>query len=206
MDAPVPTKDSFRDLYVQTPPWDIGRPQKPFIQAASEITGLVLDSGCGTGENALFFAERGCQVTGVDFLEEPIRQAKQKAKERGISATFLVHDALKLSELRQQFDNVIDCGLFHVFSDENRPRYVAELAAVLKPGGRLFLMCFSDKEPGTEGPRRVSRQELETAFAAGWKIESLEAVRFGVTENLPPQLHFTPGGPHAWFAKIRREK
>ena len=67
---------------------------------------------------------------------------------------------------------MIDSGLFHVFSDQDRQRYVEGLAAVLKPGGRLFLMCFSDEEPGTQGPRRVSKQELHDAFAhrLGYRI------------------------------------
>ncbi|HTQ38295.1 MAG TPA: class I SAM-dependent methyltransferase [Pirellulales bacterium] len=206
MSTPVPTKDTFREMYAQAAPWDIGRPQQPFVQAAGEIQGLVLDAGCGTGDTALFFAERGCTVTGVDFLEEPIQRAKQKAAQRKIQATFLVHDALKLSALGQQFDNAIDSGLFHVFSDDDRKRYVAELAAVLKPGGKYFVMCFSDKEPGTEGPRRVSKAEIGAAFTHGWKIESIEAVHFEISATLPRHMQFSPGGPQAWFAKIRREK
>ena len=48
---------------------------------------------------------------------------------------------------------------------------------MLKPGGRLFLMCFSDEEPGEQGPRRVSKEELHAAFAKGWVIESVEPGR-----------------------------
>ena len=69
--------------------------------------------------------------------------------------------------MTERFDNVIDSGLFHVFSDEDRKRYVDRLALVLKPGGRLFLLCFSDEEPGTQGPRRVSQKELHDAFVQG---------------------------------------
>jgi SAM-dependent methyltransferase len=54
---------------------------------ADRITGSILDAGCGTGENALYFAGRGCQVTGIDFLKEPIRRARHKATERGVPAT-----------------------------------------------------------------------------------------------------------------------
>jgi len=126
-----------------------------------------LDAGCGTGENALFFASRGQTVTGFDFLADPITLAKQKAAERGLTATFLVLDALALKELPEVFDSAIDSGLFHVFDDGDRRRYVEGLASVLKPGGRLFLLCFSDDEPGDQGPRRVSRKEIENAFAEG---------------------------------------
>src|SRR6202007_499654 len=89
---------------------------------ADRIAGSVLDAGCGTGENALFFAGRGCTVTGIDFLEEPILRARRKAEERGVSATFLVKDALTLADWSVRFDNVIDSGLFHVFSADGRRR------------------------------------------------------------------------------------
>ena len=154
-------------MYAGQAPWDIGKPQKPFIDVADRITGTVLDAGCGTGDTALFLAGRGCKVTGIDFLEVPIQRAQRKAAERGVQATFLVKDALTLKDWTERFDNVIDSGLFHVFSDEDRLRYVEGLATVLKPGGRLFLMCFSDEEPGTQGPRRVSKKELHAAFAEG---------------------------------------
>src|SRR6266404_4314843 len=178
--AEAPDRSTFETLYAGQPPWDIGRPQKVFVEAADRIFGSVLDAGCGTGDNALFFAERGRTVTGIDFLEEPIARAKKKASERGLSVTFLVKDALTLKDWPERFDDVIDSGLFHVFSDGDRRRYVEGLATVLKPGGRLFLLCFSDEEPGTEGPRRVSMKELHDAFAEGWIIESVEPSRYEV--------------------------
>ena len=107
-------------------------------------------------------------------------------------------DALALKELPEVFATVIDSGLFHVFSDEDRQRYVAGLESVLKPGGRLFLLCFSDEEPGTQGPRRVSRREIEEAFADGWKVESIEPTRFEARPDLK-DIAFSEGGPKAWF-------
>src|SRR5919109_5431853 len=169
----VPKRQDFETAYTGQAPWDIGRPQQAFLAVADRIIGSILDAGCGTGENALYFASRGHKVTGIDFLEEPITRAKRKATERGLSATFLVMDALALKDRPEVFDSVIDSGLFHVFSDQDRQRYVEGLASVLKPGGRLFLLCFSDAEPGTQGPRRVTRQELHDAFTPGWNIESL---------------------------------
>lgn len=170
---------------------------------ADRITGSVLDAGCGTGENTLFFAGRNCTVTGLDFLEEPIRRANQKAKERGLQSQFLVKDALTLKDWGERFDCVIDSGLFHVFSDEDRRRYVEGLATVLKPGGRLFLLCFSDEEAGTQGPRRVSKDELHAAFDQGWVIEYIEPSRYEVRPDLKG-IAFSEGGPKAWFVVVRR--
>jgi len=98
---------------------------------------------------------------------------------------------------------VIDSGLFHVFPDDEQRRYVRGLAKVLEPGGRLFLLCFSDEEPGTEGPRRVSRQELYDAFADGWEVESVEPIRLEVNPECKA-VSFSEGGPKAWFAVVRR--
>jgi len=199
----VPGKERFQEAYQGKPPWDIGRPQKVFVEAADQITGSTIDVGCGTGENALFFASRGRKVTGIDFLERPIAEAKQKAKERGLVATFLVMDALHLADMPQLFDSAIDCGLFHVFSDEDRHKYVSGLASIVRPGGRLFLMCFSDKEPPGDGPRRISQQEIHEAFADGWVVESIQEARFEVRPDLQ-DIHFSEGGPYAWFCVIRR--
>jgi hypothetical protein len=99
---------------------------------------------------------------------------------------------------------VIDCGLFHVLSDKDRQRYVRGLAQVCEPGGRLFLMSFSDQEPGTEGPRRVSRRELYDAFANGWVIESIQLTQCEVHPAFT-EVQFSDGGPKVWFAVIRRQ-
>jgi cyclopropane fatty-acyl-phospholipid synthase-like methyltransferase len=203
MAAEAPGKEHFQDAYEGKAPWDIGRPQPVFVQAAEQITGSLLDAGCGTGENALFFAESGHRVTGIDFLEKPIAEAQRKSQRRGLQATFLVMDALALGEIPEQFDSVIDCGLFHVFPDDERARYVTALASVIKPGGKLFLCCFSDKEPPGHGPRRVSQRELHDAFAHGWQIESIREARFETRTDLEG-VQFSEGGPRAWFCVIQK--
>jgi ubiquinone/menaquinone biosynthesis C-methylase UbiE len=200
---PEHDRNSFENIYAGQPRWEIGRPQKAFINDADKIAGSILDAGCGTGDIALYFAGRGHKVTGVDFLAEPINLAKRKAAERGLKATFLVMDALALRQLPEVFDVVLDSGLFHNFSDVERQRYVEGLASVLKPGGRMFLLCFSDKEPGDQGPRRVTRKELEDAFADGWMIESIEPSEYEVrtdSQGFDPKI----GGPKAWFMVARR--
>ncbi len=121
-----------------------------------------------------------------------------------MSATFRVKDALTLAGWTERFDNVIDSGLFHVFSDEDRRRYVEGLARVLKLGGRLFLLCFSDEEPGTQGPRRVAKEELHAAFAEVWNLESVEPSRYEFRPALK-DVQFSEGGPKAWFVVVWRQ-
>jgi SAM-dependent methyltransferase len=199
----VPDRATFENAYAGIAPWDTGKPTAPLVAAADRVTGPVLDAGCGTGENALFFAARGLRVTGFDFVEEAIRRARAKAAERDLAVEFLVMDALTLGDWGERFASVIDSGLFHVFSDEDRSRYVAGLAHVTEPGGRLFLGCFSDEEPRTAGPRRVSRQELYDAFADGWEVESIVPSRADVNLEFT-DITFSEGGPKTWFAVIRR--
>ena len=158
----------------------------------------MLDAGCGSGEHALLAAARGADVVGVDVSPRAIDRARRKAGERGIAVRFEVADALRLGELGLTFDTVIDSGLFHVFDDADRARYVTSLASVLEPGGTCYLMCFSDRQPGTMGPRRVSQEELRAAFSDGWAVTSIVAEAFEVNPGLG-----TPTA-QAWLATIRR--
>lgn len=199
----LPDRSRFESLYDTGAPWDIGRPQPAIVAAADRIRGTVLDAGCGTGDTAIFLASRGCQVMGIDFLQTPIERAQQKAAEQHVSATFLVKDALTLCDWPERFDNAIDSGLFHTFSDADREKYVAGLAAVVKPGGRLYLMCVSDAEPGTDGPRRISQNELRETFAVNWKIDSISPYQFETRRDLP-EISFSEGGPRAWFMVAQR--
>jgi cyclopropane fatty-acyl-phospholipid synthase-like methyltransferase len=182
------------------PPWDIGRPQPAFVRLADGglLRGRVLDAGCGSGEHALLAAARGADVVGVDVSPRAIDRARRKAGERGIAVRFEIADALRLGELGLTFDTVIDSGLFHVFDDADRARYVTSLASVLEPGGTCYLMCFSDRQPGTMGPRRVSQEELRAAFSDGWAVTSIVAEAFEVNPGLG-----TPTA-QAWLATIRR--
>jgi cyclopropane fatty-acyl-phospholipid synthase-like methyltransferase len=199
----LPDRSTFETAYAGKAPWDVRKPQGSIAKSADLVTSPVLDAGCGSGENALFLAARGHQVIGIDFVDEAIGMARRKAAERDLTAEFLVKDALTLGHWEERFTTVIDSGLFHVFSDEDRARYVAGLTHVTAPGGRLLLLCFSDEEPGTQGPRRVSQREIRAAFAGAWAIEEIRAARADVRADLEG-VSFTEGGPKAWFAIIRR--
>lgn len=203
MTVSSPSPEDFRQAYAGRPPWDIGRLQPALAEVADRISGSVLDAGCGTGDAVLFFAARGQDAYGVDFVPEVIATARAAAAQRGLAAAFLVMDAVALDQLPRQFDNVIDCGLFHVLGDADRTRYVRAAHHVLRPGGRLWLLCFSEQEPPGPGPRRVSRRELESAFADGWEIESLEPVRMQAAAHVPADA-YSPGGPHAYRLIARR--
>ncbi|MGH3140195.1 MAG: class I SAM-dependent methyltransferase [Gaiellales bacterium] len=188
----------FDASYLGQPPWDIGRPQPAFVAIADagKVHGRVLDVGCGTGEHVLMAAERGLAALGVDSAPAAIAIAEQKARARELDARFLVWNAVELESLGEQFDTVLDSGLFHVFDDEDRAPYVESLRAATAPGGRFHMLCFSDREPGDWGPRRVTRDEIEQSFSDGWRIEAIEPVVF--------ETNMDPGEVLAWQSEISR--
>jgi cyclopropane fatty-acyl-phospholipid synthase-like methyltransferase len=184
----------------EPPPWDIGRPQPAIVGLAESglLAGQVLDVGCGTGEHALLAASHGAQATGVDVSPTAIDRARAKAAERGLDARFEVADALDPVQLGPAFDVIIDSGVFHVFSDDDRPRYVASLTEALRPGGTLYLMCFSDRQPGDFGPRRVRQDELRAAFSESWAVQSITASAL----DIRPMGGTTHA--QAWLAVLKR--
>jgi len=188
----------FDASYEGTPPWDIGHPQPAFLALAQSgaLAGRVLDIGCGTGEHALMAAQLGLDAIGIDSSPKAIRLAQKKAGERHLDARFVVGNALELELGSEQYDTVLDCGLFHVFDDRDRASFVRSLHAAVAPEGRYFMLCFSDKQPGEWGPRRVSRVEIASSFTDGWRIESIEDSTIEITID--------PEGAHAWLAAVTR--
>ncbi|MBC9723862.1 class I SAM-dependent methyltransferase [Streptomyces sp. TRM68367] len=187
------------DLYAEPPPWDIGRPQPAFLALAEAgaIRGRVLDAGCGTGEHVLMCAALGLDATGIDLASRALRTAEGKAHERGRTARFLRWDALKLVDLHETFGTVLDCGLFHIFGSDDRAAYVDSLRAAIRPGGRYFMLCFSDRQPGEWGRvHKLARAEIEASFAEGWRIDSIEPSTIDITTD--------PDGIRAWLVALTR--
>ena len=184
----------------QSPPWDIGRPQPAFLRLADAgaLTGSLLDIGCGTGEHTILAARCGADALGIDISQRAVEIARRKAAERHVATHFEVLDALRVDTLERSFDTIIDSGLFHVFDDAARTRYANTAHAVLRGGGHLHLMCFSDRQPGDWGPRRITEGELRATFDAGWRIDSLTPDRFDVNPGLGTST------AEAWLADIVR--
>jgi len=199
------SRERFEAAYEGHPPWDIAGPQPAVVELekAGMIRGTVLDVGCGTGEIALYLSSRGHVVLGLDFVAVAIERAKAKAKERGLIVQFQVGDALKLDQLGRTFDTVIDSGLFHTFSNEDRHLYVSGLSEVVRPGGYIHILCFSDQEPPGRAPRRVTQKEIRDAFSNGWQVAEIRESRFQTTEQAVAGT-FSHGDPKAWLASISR--
>jgi len=102
-------------------PWDIhqAQPRLMELEALGGISGEVLDIGCGLGDNSIYFASRGHSVTGLDgspaAIEKPVVERR-----RGVSVTFAVADATKLTGYNGRFDTVIDSALYHCLDEEGQ--------------------------------------------------------------------------------------
>jgi cyclopropane fatty-acyl-phospholipid synthase-like methyltransferase len=107
-----------------------------------------------------------------------------------------VGDALELGAVGEQFDTVLDCGLFHIFDDDDRSRFIDSLRAAIPAGGCYFMLCFSDRQPGEWGPRRVTEDEIRSSFAAGWTVDGIEPTRIDITID--------PEGAQAWLVALTR--
>ena len=141
-------------------------------------------------------AARGLDAVGIDAASTAIAMARAKADRLGLGAQFVVGDALALAEWGETFDTVLDSGLFHVFDDTDRVRFVEGLRHTVRSGGTYHLLCFSEHQPGDWGPRRVAQAEIRAAFAEGWRVDSIEAAEFDMTIG--------PGRAAAWLAAIAR--
>ena len=165
----------WNEAYKGTPPWDIGHPQSVFealIKDGEIKPGRALDIGCGRGDNAIMLATNGCDVTGIDIVEDAITDAKAKAIKHNVKVNFVVGNVLQMDQLFTEavFDIVIDSGLFNAMTDKERPIFAWQIHRVLKPGGKYFMLSFSDKEPEDYGPRRISKAEIESTFTPLFNI------------------------------------
>jgi SAM-dependent methyltransferase len=179
-----PQASLYDSVYAGVPNWDIGRPQRAFVhlEEAGAIGPRVLDVGCGTGELALFLARRGHRVLGVDFAPRAVATAREKARWRRVDAQFLVWDALDLPALASRgltFDTVTDSAMLHTLAGSDRDRFVDGVASVLRPGGRLLVLCDA-RADGDHTTGGLSRREFRERFHPedGWEIEFVAGTVF----------------------------
>ena len=213
---------NFESIYHGDAPWDIGHPQKEYIQLeqAGEIVGSVLDVGCGTGDNALYLAEQGHDVWGIDFAPAAIQKAQESAAQRHLPVTFRVLNVLELRTLGRKFDTVIDSGLFHWLNIEERSLFIDNLAAVIRPRGTYFMLCCSEltRNPDIskvkdflpdfdklteglpefkDGAYHVTQAQIKELFQDGWHINYIRQA------TLEARLEL--GEFHGWLSSISKE-
>lgn len=93
-----------------------------------------------------------------------------------VKVTFISLNALDIGMLNKKFDTVIDFGLFHNITGDDRERYLNALSDVCVSKGQFLLLCFSDQAGEYDVypnryPKPMSQYEISAAFAEGWNIE-----------------------------------
>lgn len=183
----------FNAVYQDTAPWDIGAPQ-PAMAALLEKyppADPILDIGCGSGDLAIYLAQLGHQVVGIDFVEAAIKGAQHKVDslphETAQRLQFRVADALHPSLLHQKFGAVVDSGFYHLFTPEQCDHLVDEVGSLLLPHGCYYLHEFAIEFPIPNMPRQVTAEELQARFTPerGWRIKEIQSVEF-LSRVAPP--------------------
>jgi len=181
-------------------PWDSGKRETNLVEAVQAGVikpGRTLEVGCGTGTNALFLAQQGFDVLGVDLSSLAIEKAR--AKPANSLCRFEVLDFLAAMPAGGPFDIVFDRGCFHVFDEaEERTRFAARVAELLAPGGQwLSLIGSTEGGPRDVGPPRRSARDVMAAIEPALELLELRSIHF-VVEGL--------GQPKAWRCLSRRRE
>ncbi|HZU44840.1 MAG TPA: class I SAM-dependent methyltransferase [Terriglobales bacterium] len=164
-------------------PWDTGVPEPllvEFVNAGGVTPGLTLEVGAGTGTNAIWLAERGFDVLGVDVSPLAVEKARAKTQGRNLRCRFGTLDFLSAPPPDGPFHFVFDRGCFHVFDEaEERARFAAQVGAAMAPGGLWLSLIGSTEGPPREvGPPRRSAREVILAIEPALEIVELRSAEF----------------------------
>ncbi len=186
-------EDRYRERYRSgNTPWDVGKPDFNLLDivAAHPVPGgKALDIGCGTGDNSIWLAQNGFEVTGTDVSEEALDRAGEKARGAGAQCRFLLVDFLESRIENAPFGFIFDRGCFHSFSDAARRERFAQNAAdhLEEEGLWLTLAGNADEHRRGPGPPQRTAGEIVTAVEPLFEILALQSTRFGSNRSNPPR-------------------
>jgi len=187
-------EELYQEREIESMPWFNPELDEDLEKALDEFRlrgGSALDLGTGPGTQAIHLARRGFDVTATDISEAAIRLAREKARKQGVEITWEQDDILD-THLDRHFDFIFDRGCFHVLDPEQRGDYIRIVSGLLKPGGYLFLKCFSRLQPGEQGPYRFTPEQIREIFGSRLKVLSTkETVYQGTLDPLPRALFCT---------------
>lgn len=183
--------EGFRERYrAGGVPWDAELPPPEVMDLAESLPpGRALDLGCGYGRSAIYLAQRGWQVDGVDFVAEAVAEAQRRAMVAGCAPRFHAASVTDLSFLVEPVDWVIDVGCLHSLSPVQAEAYRAELWRLLKPGGRYLLFARLAQQAEEKGMAETAVHELFD------KMLVLDKKEVGETATAVDQ----PAWRSAWF-------
>jgi SAM-dependent methyltransferase len=155
-------------------------PNRFLVAEVAELSpGRALDLACGSGRNAVWLAARGWQVTGVDFSDVALEQARALAAEREVEVEWLEGDLLEWEPADRAYDLVV--VLYLQVPAAERRRILARAAAAVAPGGTLLVVGhdlenLNRGHGGPKDPRVLFTPDEVAAELDGLEIEKAERV------------------------------
>lgn len=175
-------------------PWDSGRTCSELFKILEEeivTPGQALDLGCGTGTNAIYLAQMGFDVTGVDISQVAIDRAKEKAESAGVSVLFMIARLPTNFLPGKVFDFVFDRGCFHAINKEERAESVDMLKNLTREGSIYLMLCGNAKEPRTPGPPVLTEEEIRETFSGLFDFIWIRDFRFDTTGEMQVPLGYS---------------
>lgn len=171
-------------------PWDSDDPDEALVEAVRSglvTPGRALEIGCGTGTNALWLAQQGFDVLGVDLAPLAIERARKKPAHP--RCRFEVLDFLAAKPAGGPFDLIFDRGCWHVFDQAaDRARFAARVADLLAPGGKwVSLIGSTEGAPRDMGPPRRSARDIAEAIEPALELVELRSIHFDLQAMKPPK-------------------
>lgn len=146
----------------------------------------TLDVACGEGTAAVYLAKKGFEVTGIDFVENAIEYARDRANKAGAEVEFKVMDATDLSGLNEKFDFIFEWALIHHLKSEQVAPYLKQIPKLLNPGGLYLTNSFNIESPlyGQAGERvRKTFLGTELLYHSQEEMEQLLSQDFMVIKK-----------------------
>src|SRR6266571_3451841 len=167
-------------------PWDTGQPDPlltEFVTSGGVLPSRTLEIGAGTGTNAIWMAEHGFDVLGVDVSPLAVERAHAKTEGRALRCRFAASDFLAAPPPDGPFQFVFDRGCFHVFDEpDERQQFAAQVAAALAPGGLWLSLIGSTEGPARGSVRRAARHaKSPSPLSPRWRSSSCDQLRSTAT-------------------------
>ena len=189
----LPTWDEYyKNEKIEKMPWyneNLDLDLEDELNAMHLNNGIFLDLGTGPGTQAMELAKKGFDVIGSDISGTVIERNKIMYENQYHNIKFVVDNILYSDFKENYFDYIFDRGRFHVFSEEDRPKYYNQIKRILKQKGILFLKCFSIDEPMKDGPYRFSQNDIHNIFSKNFQINVIKKTVYqGTLDPLPKAL------------------
>jgi 2-polyprenyl-3-methyl-5-hydroxy-6-metoxy-1,4-benzoquinol methylase len=184
-----------------TPPWETGQPSLELARVLAEqkiAPCRVIDLGCGSGINAVWLAQQGFDVTGVDITPLAIERARERAAAASVNVRFVLDDVLNPRERYEPFPFFFDRGCYHSVRMQTAAPFLRTLQQLTLPGAIGLVLTGNAREPppAGQGPPIVSEQDIRAELGSIFEIVRLREFRFDAIGGDP--------GPLAWSCLLRR--